>query len=40
MVAAMRVQGIGNLLTLNVKDFRRFTGITVLSPDDVLASFS
>jgi predicted nucleic acid-binding protein len=38
IVAAMRVHGIANLLTLNVKDFRRFSGITVLSPDDVLAS--
>jgi predicted nucleic acid-binding protein len=40
MVAAMRVHGIANLLTMNAKDFRRFSGITVLSPDDVLASFS
>jgi predicted nucleic acid-binding protein len=40
MVAAMRVHGIANLLTLNAKDFRRFSGITVLSPDDVLASLS
>lgn len=40
MVAAMRVHGIANLLTLNGKDFRRFSGITVLSPDEVLASFS
>jgi hypothetical protein len=40
MVAAMRVHGIANLLTLNAKDFRRFTGIAVLSPDDVLASSS
>jgi predicted nucleic acid-binding protein len=40
MVAAMRVHGIANLLTLNAKDFRRFSGITILSPDDVLASFS
>jgi predicted nucleic acid-binding protein len=39
MVAAMRVHGIANLLTLNIKDFRRFSGITVLSPDEVLASF-
>ena len=31
--------GIANLLTLNAKDFRRFSGITVLSPDDVLAAF-
>ena len=40
MVAAMHVHGIANLLTLNAKDFRRFGGITVPSPDDVLASFS
>jgi predicted nucleic acid-binding protein len=40
MVAAMRVHGIANLLTLNAKDFRRFSGITVLSPDEVMASFS
>jgi predicted nucleic acid-binding protein len=40
MVAAMQVHGIANLLTLNVKDFRRFSGITVLSPDEVLASSS
>lgn len=39
-VAAMRVHGIANLLTLNTKDFRRFSGIAVLSPDDVLAAFS
>jgi len=40
MVAAMRVHGIANLLTLNAKDFHRFSGITVLSPDEVLASLS
>jgi hypothetical protein len=40
MVAAMRVHGIANLLTLNVKDFRRLSNITVLSQDEVLASFS
>jgi predicted nucleic acid-binding protein len=38
LVAAMHVHGIGNLLTLNVKDFRRFSGIAVLSPEEVLAS--
>ena len=38
LVAAMRVHGIANLLTLNAKDFRRFSGITILSPDEVLAS--
>jgi hypothetical protein len=36
----MRVHRIGNLLTLNAKDFRRFSGITVHPPDDVLVSFS
>jgi hypothetical protein len=40
MVAAMRVHGIANLLTLNAKDFRRLSGITVLAPDDVLATLS
>jgi predicted nucleic acid-binding protein len=40
LVAAMRVHGIGNLLTLNAQDFRRFSGIAVLSPEDVLASLS
>jgi len=39
-VAAMRVHGIANLLTLNAKDFRRFSGIIVLAPNDVLASLS
>jgi predicted nucleic acid-binding protein len=40
MVAAMHVHGIANLLTLNAKDFRRFSDITVLSPDEVVASSS
>jgi predicted nucleic acid-binding protein len=38
LAAAMRVHGIAKLLTLNVKDFRRFSGIAALSPDEVLAS--
>jgi predicted nucleic acid-binding protein len=38
MVAAMRVHGIANLLTLNVRDFRRFSGIAAVSPDEVLSS--
>jgi hypothetical protein len=38
LVAAMHVRGIGNLLTLNLKDFRRFSGIAILSPEEVLAS--
>jgi hypothetical protein len=33
------VQGIGNLFTLNGKDFRRFSGIMVLSPENGLAGF-
>ena len=40
MLAAMRVHGIPNLLTLNTKDFLRFSGIAVFSPDDMLASLS
>jgi predicted nucleic acid-binding protein len=38
LVAAMHVHGIGNLLTLNVKDFRRFSDIAILSPEEVLDS--
>jgi predicted nucleic acid-binding protein len=38
LVAAMRVHGISNLLTLNVRDFLRFSGMVVLSPEDVLTS--
>jgi predicted nucleic acid-binding protein len=40
MVAAMHVHGIANLLTLNVKDFRRFSDTSVLSPGEILASLS
>lgn len=32
LVAAMRVHSIGNLLTLNVQDFRRYEDIGVVSP--------
>ncbi len=38
LVTSTQVHGIGNLLTLNVKDFRRFSGIAVLSPEEVFAS--
>ena len=31
MVASMRVRGIANLLTLNARDFHRFSGISVLT---------
>ena len=33
-VAAMVVHGISHFLTFNVQDFRRYTGITVLSPEE------
>jgi predicted nucleic acid-binding protein len=33
LVAAMKVHGIGNILTLNVQDFTRYEGIPVVSPD-------
>jgi predicted nucleic acid-binding protein len=35
IVAAMSVHGIGGLLTFNGADFKRFTGITVISPEQV-----
>ncbi|HEY0796825.1 MAG TPA: PIN domain-containing protein [Acidisarcina sp.] len=40
LVAAMRIHKIQHLLTLNVKDFRRFGDIEVVSPHDVLAAES
>jgi predicted nucleic acid-binding protein len=36
LVAAMHIHKIGNLLTLNVQDFRRYSDITVVSPGGVL----
>jgi predicted nucleic acid-binding protein len=36
VVAAMRVHGIPRLLTFNADDFKRFLGITVLTPADIL----
>ena len=38
IVAAMNVHGITHLLTLNPKDFKRFHGITVVTPDELLNS--
>ena len=35
LIASMHVHGIGKLLTLNVRDFRRYDGIIVVSPCDV-----
>ncbi len=37
LVAAMHVHRIENILTLNTKDFRRFSDILVIAPQDVLA---
>jgi predicted nucleic acid-binding protein len=37
LVAAMLVHGVTHLLTFNEQDFRRFPGITVLTPVAVLA---
>jgi predicted nucleic acid-binding protein len=35
LVAAMRVHGVGHILTLNVADFGRYGGITVIHPSSV-----
>lgn len=35
LVAAMKVPGLTHLLTFNITDFKRFIGITVVSPTDV-----
>jgi predicted nucleic acid-binding protein len=37
-VAAMRTHGLTHLLTFNVSDFTRFSGITILDPHVVAAS--
>jgi predicted nucleic acid-binding protein len=37
LVAAMKVHGITDFLTFNVKDFQRYSSIKVNSPIDVLA---
>jgi len=40
VVAAMHVHAITHLLTLNLRDFRRYRRITALSPEDVIGQFS
>lgn len=35
LVAAMRVHGVSNILTLNVGDFSRYSGITIAHPSSV-----
>ena len=37
LVATMHVHGIGNMLTLNGKDFHWLSGISVLSLEEMLA---
>jgi predicted nucleic acid-binding protein len=37
-VAAMRTHGLTHLLTFNVSDFARYSGLTVLDPNTVAAS--
>jgi len=36
LVAALRVHGVSNLLTLNLQDFRRYRDIKAFSPDEAL----
>ena len=35
LVAAMTAHGVSHILTANVNDFNRYSGITVLAPDEV-----
>src|SRR5262249_18263347 len=35
LVAAIRVHGVTNILTLNVDDFTRYPGLTVVHPQDI-----
>jgi predicted nucleic acid-binding protein len=36
LVAVMRVHGVGRVLTFNTKDFKRFSGIEAVHPEDVV----
>lgn len=36
LVAAMLVHGVRQLLTLNIQDFARYSGITAVHPRDVV----
>jgi len=40
LVAAMNAHGISHILTFNDKDFRRYQGITVMTPSDVIKAYS
>ncbi len=37
-VAAMTVHGLTHILTFNIQDFRKYPGITAVSPADILTS--
>ena len=39
LVAAMKVHGINGLVTFNDKDFRRYRGITVMTPAEIIKSY-
>jgi len=38
LVALMQVHGISHVFTLNPSDFARYSGITALTPANVIAS--
>lgn len=38
LVAVMKVYGVSSILTMNPTHFRRFTEITVITPDDLITS--
>jgi predicted nucleic acid-binding protein len=40
LVAAMIAHGLSHILTFNDKDFRRYQGITVMTPADVIKAYS
>lgn len=37
LAAAMRAHGVSHLLTMDRRDFARYIGVTVLTPDAVLS---
>jgi predicted nucleic acid-binding protein len=38
IAAAIRVYGVSHLLTFNTRDFSRFSGFVIVTPNDVLAT--
>ncbi len=39
IVAAMNVHGVGSLITFNSGDFRRYRGISILSPREIVGEY-